>query len=62
MKSAKNTHCSWRLPSEAHGTMTAGTCPQKAGVKSGDSLPAAGVPTSTLHRSMTHHPQAKHHP
>ena len=62
MKSAENTHRSWRPPDEAQSTTTTGTHPQKAGDEPGDSLPAAGVPTSTLHRSMTHHPQAKHHP
>ena len=36
--------------------------PQKAGDKPGDSLPAAGVPTSTPHWSTNDHPQAKHHP
>ena len=40
--------------------MTAGTHPQKAGDEPGDSLPAAGVPTSTHHRSRTRHPQAEH--
>ena len=42
--------------------MTAGTRPRKAGEEPGDSLLAAGVPTSTLHRSTTHHPQAEHRP
>ena len=56
MKSAKHTHCSWHLPNEAHGLTIADTHPWKAGDKPGDSLPAAGVPT------LTHHPQAEHHP
>ena len=56
MKSAENTHRSWHLPNEAHGTTTAGAHPQKAGDKPGDSLPAAGVPTPKCH------PQAEHCP
>ena len=62
MKSAENTHHSWHPPNKAHGTTTVGTHPQKAGDKPGDSSPAAGVPTSTLHWSMMRHPQAEHRP
>ena len=56
MKSAKHTCCSWHPPNEAHGTTTVGTHPRKAGDEPGDSLLAAGVPTSTRH------PQAEHCP
>ena len=62
MKSAENTHRSWHLPDEAQSTTTTGAHPRKAGDEPGDSLPAAGVPTSTLHRSTMCHPQAEHHP
>ena len=49
MKSAKSTHCSWHPPNEAHGTTTAGAHPRKAGDEPGDSLLAAGAPTSMHH-------------
>ena len=62
MRSTTSTHHSWHLPNEAHGTTTVGAHPRKAGDEPGNSLPAAGVPTSMLHWSTTRHPQAEHRP
>ena len=55
-----NTHRPWHPPDETQSTTTTGAHPQKARDEPGDSLPAAGVPTSTHHRSRTYHPQAEH--
>ena len=62
MKSAKHTHCSWHLPNEAHSPTTVEAHPRKAGDKPGDSLLAAGVPTSMHHWGTNDHPQVEHCP